>query len=184
MTHGIKQASPEKLVEMLRDVLDEKQPIVYESTTTGLSEMEQEVLKSGGLNLTRTSTRDLVGETAVHFAALVECSLTAEQVATKVGMTASRIRQLIKSREIFSFYLNRKRLVPAFQHQGDQFVPNIETVNKAIPEGMHPVGIEQWFHQPNTELYIDEDMETLRSPLQWLAEGREPSKVAFLAENL
>ncbi len=181
---GIKQTTPEALNASLRLVLDSMEPMIYEDAVSGLTATEQAVLAAGGLRLKPTSGRDLVAETAVKFAAIVERSLTAEGVAERMQMTSSRVRQLIATREIYSFRLNGKRMVPDFQIRAGKLVPNIGEVNQAIPDAMHPVGVYNWYHYENVELYIDEDQEVLLAPLDWLAEGRDPGKLAFIAEHL
>lgn len=184
LARGIKGTSVEDLTESLRQVLATKEPIVYEAATSGLPIREQEILQQGGMRLTRQSSRDLVGDTAVKFAALVEHSLTTAEVAERLELSARRVRQMIASGTLYSFRLNGKRLVPSWQFRGNERVPNIGEVNKAISPSLHPVGVEIWFHRENSELCADEDMESPRSPLQWLAEHRDPNKVVFLAASL
>jgi len=181
---GIKGATPEALNESLRRVLDGIEPMVYEAPSRGLTAAEQAALMAGGLRLERTSDRDLVAESAVRFAAIVERSLAAEQVAQKIGMTSSRVRQLIAARELYSFRLDGKRLVPDFQIRDGKLVPNIGDVNQALPETIHPLGVYNWYHLENVDLCIDEAQEVLRTPLDWLAEGRDPARVVFMAEHL
>lgn len=181
---GIKQTTPEALNASLRLVLDSMEPMIYEDATSGLTTTEQAVLEAGGLRLTRTSGRDLVAETAVKFAAIVERSLTAEGVAERIEMTSSRVRQLIATREIYSFRLDGKRMVPDFQIRGGKLIPNIGEVNQKIPAAMHPVGVYNWYHFDSADLYVDEDQETLLSPLAWLCDGRDPGKLALIAEHL
>jgi hypothetical protein len=181
---GLKETSPDALNRSLRRVLDAMEPMVYEEPSSGLTAAEQAVLEEGGLRLKRSSGRDLVAETAVKFAAIVERSLTAEAVSAALEMTSSRVRQLIATGELYSFRLDGKRLVPDFQIRDGQLFPNISDVNRVLPKTLHPVGVYNWFHLPNADLFVDEDMEELRSPLEWLAEGRDPAKVVTLAERL
>ena len=181
---GISGVGRQMFMEALEDVLRSKEPRVYTDASSGLSEAEQEVLTSGGLRLNRTAGRDLVAETAVAFANLVASSLTSGEVAGRMGLTPTRIRQMIRDREIYSFLLNGKRLVPQFQFQGNSLVNNIRSVNRSLHEGLHPVGVDEWFRRDNPELFIDTKSIAHRSPLNWLIEGRDPAKVAFLAESL
>ena len=99
-------------------------------------------------------------------------------------MTSSRVRQLIATRELFSFRLDGKRLVPDFQIRGGKLIPNLGEINQAIPESMHPLGVYNFYHVKNTDLYIDDEQVVLRSPLDWLAEGRDPAPLVFMAEHL
>lgn len=181
---GIRDATPEALNESLRRVLNGIEPMIHDVATKGLSVAEQNALVAAGLRLERTSGRDLVAESAVRFAALVENSLTAEQVAQQIGMTASRVRQLIATRELYSFRLDGKRLVPDFQIRDGRIIPNLVEVNQAIPETLHPLGVYNFYHLDNVDLYIDDEQEVLYTPLNWLAEGRDPAPVVFIAEHL
>lgn len=181
---GIKDTDPEALNESLRRVLDGMEPMLQEAPGSGLSAAEQQALVDAGLRLERTSGRDLVAENTVRFAALVEHSLTAEQVAEQIDMTSSRVRQLIATRELYSFLLNGKRLMPDFQIRNGKLIPNIGEVNRAIPESMHPLGVYSFYHLENDDLCIDDDQDVLRTPLDWLAEGRDPRHVTFMAEHL
>ena len=181
---GIKDTDPEALNESLRRVLAGIEPMIYEPPSKGLTAAEQAALVDAGLRLERTSGRDLVAESAVRFAALVEHSLTAEQVAQQIGMTSSRVRQLIATRELYSFRLDGKRLVPDFQIRDGKLIPNIGEVNQAIPETLHPLGVYNFYHLENVDLYVDDEQDVLRTPLDWLAEGRDPAQVVFMAEHL
>jgi len=179
-------SSTQAVTAALKRVLDSMEPMVYEDPTSGLTEQEQAVLREGGLRLERTSDRDLVAEGAVRFAALVERSLTAEEVAKRLDVTPGRVHQLISNRELYSFRLNGKRLVSDFQFQTDKkrLVPNIAEVNQVLPTTMHPLGIFNWYHLPNSDLFVDDEMETTLSPLDWLLIGNDVELVKELASNL
>jgi uncharacterized protein len=177
-------SSPEALTDALKRVLDSMEPTVYEPPESGLTAQEQAVLREGGLRLERSSGRDLVAEGAVRFAALVERSLSAEEVAKQLKVTPGRVHQMISNRELYSFRLDGKRLVPEFQFANGKLIPNIAQVNKVLPDTMHPLGVFNFLHLENTDLYIDEEQEELLSPLAWLAEGRDPERVIFMAKHL
>ena len=149
-----------------------------------LTDWEKEVLTAGGLRLNRTSGRDLVAETGIELADLVASSAAPDKVAERIGLTLARIRLMIKIREIYSFHINEKLLVPPFQFLRNSLVDNIKQVNQSLSEGLHPVSVNAWFRRDNPELFIDTKAIEHRSPLNWLIEGRDPAKVAFLAENL
>lgn len=183
---GMKESAPEALNEALRQVLESMEPMAYEDPARGLTAEEQAVLTEGGLRLERTTGRDLVAETAVKYAAIVQRSMTAEQVAKRLGekYKPARVRKMIAAHALYSFLLDKARLVPDFQFDGSKLIANITQVNQALPRTMHPVGIYNWYHLPNADLYIDEEMETLLSPLEWLKAGRDLDCVAGLAAQL
>ena len=182
---GIGRVGQQVLIDALEKVLEAKESQSYlEDPSGGLTHEEKEILEAGGLRFTRASGRDLVAETAVAYAELISTSLTATRVAEQVDLTPTRIRQLIKDRSIYSFELNGKRLVPEFQIHGNSFVPNITQVNQSLREGLHPVGVDMWFREDNPELFVDEATGECRSPLNWLIEGRDVSRVSFLARSI
>ena len=177
-------SGPEAVAEALHRILENMEPMVYDPPTRGLTEHEQAILREGGLRLKRTSGPDLVAEGAVRFAALVEHSLSVEEVAAHLKVTPGRVHQMISSRVLYSFRVDARRLVPGFQIRDGKLIPNIAQVNKALPATMHPLGIFNWYHRENVDLYIDDQQELCLTPLEWLAEGRDPAHVIFLGKHL
>lgn len=177
-------SGPDAVADALSRVLENMEPMVYDPPTRGLTEHEQAILREGGLRLERTSGPDLVAEGAVRFAALVEHSLSVEEVATKLKVTPGRVHQMITSRDLYSFRVDARRLVPGFQIRDGRLIPNIAQVNKALPATMHPLGIFNWYHRENVDLYIDDAQEVCLTPLEWLAEGRDPAHVIFMGKHL
>ena len=129
---GIGRSGRLRLIDAWEGVLDSKEPKVYTEPTEGLTEAEQKVLKEGGLRLTRTSDRDPISDTALEFAELVATSLSSGEAAKRIGVTPTRVRQLIGDGEIHSFTLNGKRLIPEFQIHGNSLVNNIRLVNRVL----------------------------------------------------
>lgn len=177
-------SGPEAVAEALHRILENMEPMVYDSPTRGLTEHEQAILREGGLRLKRTSGPDLVAEGAVRFAALVEHSLSVEEVAAQLKVTPGRVHQMISSRDLYSFRVDARRLVPGFQICDGRLIPNIAQVNKALPATMHPLGIFNWYHRENVDLYVDDQQEVCLTPLEWLAEGRDPAHVIFMSKHL
>ena len=177
-------SGPEGVADALHRVLENMEPMVYDSPARGLTEQEQAILREGGLRLERTGRRDLAAEGAVRFAALVEHSLSAEQVGAQLKVTPGRVHQMLSSRDLYSFRLDARRLIPGFQIRDDKLIPNIAQVNRALPATMHPLGIFNWYHRENVDLCIDDRQEVCLTPLEWLAEGRDPAHVIFLGKHL
>lgn len=182
-SHGIRY-SMLQIAGFLKEALDARPEVLYASAQSGLPDREKEILRKGGVDWERPLSRDFAAETAASFAVLAKQSLTSSEAASLTGLTPGRIRQLVSNREIFSFVIGKRRLLPSFQFIDNDLVPNISRVNQAISPTFHPVGVEQWYHQKNGDLFTDDEMEDLRSPLEWLREGRNPEPVCFLAENL
>ncbi len=177
-------SGPEAVAEALHRILENMEPMVYDPPTRGLTEHEQAILREGGLRLERTSGPDLVAEGAVRFAALVEHSLSVEEVAAQLKVTPGRVHQMISSRDLYSFRVDARRLVPGFQIRDGRLIPNIAQVNKALPATMHPLGIFNWYHRENVDLYVDDQREVCLTPLEWLAGGRDPAHVIFMSKHL
>ena len=177
-------SGPEAVKEALGRVLDSMEPVVYETSASGLTAHEQAILREAGLRLERSTGRDLVAEGAVRFAALVERSLSAEEVSRQLGVTPGRVHQMISSRDLYSFRLDGKRLVPGFQVRDGKLIPNIAQVNKVLAKTMHPLGVFNWYHQENVDLFVDDEQKVLLTPLEWLAEGRDPGHVIFMGKHL
>ena len=176
-------SSRQALESALDRVLDAMEPMVHDRVTSGLTAAEQRVLRDGGLRFERTSGRDLVAEGAVRFAALVERSLTPDEVAGRLKVTPGRVHQLISNRSLYSFRLEGKRLLPDFQLRKGRLIPNIGQVNRLLPESMHPLGILSWYQTPIPDLAIDHTDSRL-SPLGWLETGRDVEVVKALARSL
>ena len=172
------------LESALERVLGLLEPMVRDSIASGLTTAEQNVLRDGGLRFERTSGRDLVAEGAVRFAALVELSLTPDEVSRTLQVTPGRVHQLISERSLYSFRLESKRLLPGFQFRNGKLIPNIGQVNRLLPQSIHPLGILSWYETPNADLSIGDEADTVLSPLGWLETGRDVELVKALARNL
>ena len=84
---------------------------------------------------------------------------------------------MLSSRDLYSFRLDARCLIPGFQVRNGKLIHNIAQVNKALPATMHPLGIFNWYHRENADLCIDERQEVCLTPLEWLAEGRDPARL-------
>ena len=184
-SRGLLETSPEALNEALRIVLDSMEPMVYGAATKGLTAEEQEVLREGGLTLEPTPGSDPLAQTAVKYAAIVKRSLSTKEVSRRLGLAPSRIRQMIADRSLYSFLIGRNRYIPDFQFEtDDRLVPNITRVNKALNPRMHPVEVYNWYHLENVDLFLNEDIDNIVSPLDWLKAGQDVERVVFLAHRL
>ena len=182
---GLRDTAPEALNEALRMVLENMEPMAYGDATTGLTAEEQAVLREGGLTLEQTPGRDPLADTAVKYAAIIKRSLSTSEVSQRLGLTASRVRQMIAERSLYSFLIDGNRYIPVFQFGADgRLVPNITRVNKALSPRMHPVEVYNWYHLPNPDLFPDEDVDEIASPLDWLKGGQDVEAALALARRL
>lgn len=184
-SRGFHDTAPEALNEALRLVLEHMEPMAYGDASTGLTAEEQVVLQEGGLTLEPTPGRDPLADTAVKYAAIIERSLSTGEVSQRLGLTTSRVRQMIADRSLYSFLIDGKRFIPVFQFVADdQLVPNITRVNKALDPRMHPVEVYNWYHIPNVDLFLNQDVDDIVSPLDWLKGGHDIESVLLLADRL
>lgn len=183
-SRGLLDTSPETLNNALRVVLDNMDSMVYGDATHGMSEEEQVVLRRAGFKLEHGAGPDPLAEATAKYAAIVKRSLTSEAVSEKLGLSPSRVRQLISDRSLYSFLIERNRHIPDFQFAGDELAPNIAQVNRALSTEMHPVEVYNWYHLPSVDLFVDDDIDQTVSPMECLKAGRDVDKVVFLANRL
>ncbi|MEN8130410.1 MAG: hypothetical protein ABFS45_09510 [Pseudomonadota bacterium] len=184
-SRGFHDTAPEALNEALRLVLEHMEPMAYGDASTGLTAEEQAVLQEGGLTLEPTPGRDPLADTAVKYAAIIKRSFSTGEVSQRLGLTASRVRQMIADRSLYSFLIDGKRFIPIFQFiADDQLVPNIIRVNKVLDPRMHPVEVYNWYHTPNVDLFLNQELDDIVSPLDWLKAGQDAEPVLLLADRL
>ena len=184
-SRGLRDTAPEALNEALRVVLDSMEPMAYGDATTGLTIEEQAVLREGGLTLEPTSGPDPLAKTVVKFAAIITQSRSTKEVSKRLGLAPSRIRQMIADRSLYSFLIEGNRYIPNFQFwAADRLVPNISRVNKALNSRMHPVEVYNWYHLPNVDLFLNDDIDDIVSPLDWLKGGQDVERLLLLADRL
>ena len=129
-SRGLKETSPEALNEALRLVLERMEPMAYGDATSGLTEQEQTVLEEGGLTLEPLPGSDPLADTAVKYAAIITRSLSTREVSQRLGLTPSRVRQMIADRSLYSFLIDGNRYIPVFQFAADdRLIPNITQFN-------------------------------------------------------
>lgn len=182
---GLHTAAPEGLNRALKEVLDSMSTTLYPKSSNELTESEQTVLRHGGVNLDRSTTRDLLAETAIKYAALIESGLSTKDVATRLNIPESQVRQMISRRTLYSILLNNRRYIPLFQfEESGPLVPNIFKVNSALANNLHPVEVYQWYTEPDQELFLGDDIDAIMSPLAWLRSGGDTKKLVTLLQRL
>lgn len=182
---GLHAAAPEGLNQALKEVLDSMTTTLYPTSSDELTESEQAVLHQGGVNLAQSMTRDLLAETAIKYAALIESGLSTKDVAVRLDIPESQVRQMISRRTLYSILLNNRRYVPLFQFEDTgPMVSNISKVNVALPSDLHPVEVYQWYAEADLELFFGDDIDTTMSPLAWLRSGGDTKKLVTLLHRL
>ena len=184
-SRGLRPTAPERLNAALRLVLDEMPIMLYGEPTEELTSEEQAVLREGGVDLDATPGRDPVAETAVQYAAIIESALTTKEAAARMAIPESQVRQMIARRTLNSILLNNRRYIPIFQFEKDgPLVANITKVNAALSPDLHPVEVYDWFTQPDSDLFVGDDIDATMSPLSWLRSGGAVKKLVMLGRRL
>ena len=120
---------------------------------------------------------------ATEFGTLLTTSLSTAQTGERLGgITAARVRQMIRERSLYALRLEGRWKIPIFQFQDEGLVPNIVIVNPILPPTLDPVSVLRWYTYPDPELEVSGG-DTL-SPLDWLRAGMNPAPVVELARDL
>ncbi len=122
-----------------------------------------------------------VVDTALEYAMLLADSGTVREVASRVGRTEGRVRQMLRGRELFGVREDDTWRVPWFQFDGDRPVRGLDRVIGALPGAMHPVAVVRLLTSPSQDLQIQGQSV---SPLDWLRSGADPAPIVELAADL
>ncbi len=146
-------------------------------------EPQQSALRKLGASLEPVQASKLgpVAGLAVAHAALVAHSLPVAEVAKRLRVDTSRVRQRIYARSLYAFKHRGAWLVPAFQLRRRKLVPGLDAVVAALAPTLHPVAVSRWFTTPIADLVIGDGGV---SPIDWLVAGGSPEPVAALAEAI
>lgn len=180
--HGLEVRSPEALNRALEAAIAMQPATLPGRPSEMMSEAELRAFGEIGIDVDDAGQGpDPVTEGIVAFAKVIETALTTQEAATRLGVGRRRIYQRLAAREIVSFRVNGRAVIPAFQFQDDGLVPGIAQVNRALPPTRHPLSVVRWFHTPQPELTVGGG--PALTPLQWLGQGRDRSVVCDLASR-
>jgi excisionase family DNA binding protein len=116
---------------------------------------------------------------------MLASGLSVTEAADLIGVTGSRIRQLLNQRRLFGVRpRGRSWVIPKWQFFGDQLLSGVEAVNRSIPDDCHPMTVSGFLHSPQPELQVSGNGGPALSPLDWLRQGGGPEPVIALAEAL
>ena len=149
---------------------------------------EATFLKDAGVSIEEFAPRELgalspLVQTAADYAALLATSLTVPEMARRLGVDQSRIRQRIARHSLLAIRDGAAWRLPLYQldDSGLGLVPGLAAVAPRCV-GVHPVATARWFMSPHTDLLDDQGNPI--SPRTWLLSGGNPSEVASLADEL
>jgi hypothetical protein len=182
----IEAAEFERLVaEAIERVLPTRSPV---DGRNELTEDEQRFLKDSGVDLAEFALRDRgvaspLAQTAANYAALLTTALTAPDLASRLGVDTSRIRQRLTRHTLYGVKDGTSWRIPLFQFDdtGRALVPGLHRV---APHwvGVHPIEVARWFTLPHVDLE-DADERPI-SPRDWLLTGDDAGGVVALTEEL
>jgi hypothetical protein len=155
------------------------------STTAALTAGEVEALESVGLSTAmwaQDAARDPLTRSIADYMALLETSLTTAEAARYLKVDVSRVRQRLRERSLYGIEYDGERRLPRFQFERKQVVPGIREVISALPQGLNPLDVAEWFLAPNPDLERDKQ-DTASSPRAWLLRGGSVAAVVKLAQG-
>ena len=149
-----------------------------------LTPSELALLDQAGVDMEERPDRgDPMTTYATEFGAILATSLSAAQAGERLGgVTAARVRQMIRERFLYALRLEGRWRIPIFQFQDDGLVPNIAAVNSILPRTLDPVSVLCWYTHPDPELEATGG--DVLCPLDWLRAGMDPAPVVELARDL
>ena len=145
-------------------------------------------LDESGVDLAEFTPRDRgaaspLALTAADYAAVLATALTIPELASRLGVDESRVRQWLTRHMLYGIKGGKTWCIPLFQldDAGRALVPGLHSVASRWL-GVHPVEVARWFILPHVDL--EDASERSISPRDWLLTGGDPGVVASLAEEL
>ena len=182
--HGLTAQAPEALNEALRRAIESMHRTLYAPSRDELTPSELALLDRAGVDVEEHPDRgDPMAVYATEFGAILATSLSAARTGERLGgVTAVRVRQMIRERSLYALRLEGRWRIPIFQFQDEGLVPNIVAINPILPRTLDPVSVLRWYTRPDPELEIPGG--DVLSPLDWLRAGMDPAPVVSLARDL
>lgn len=124
-------------------------------------------------------------EIAGHRAHLAVTAFTADEVATGLGVSASRVRQKRLAGELWAIPDGQTWLFPMLQFEtGDNGRPTrqvrgLDQVFKALPSDLHPVAVAGFLRTPQPDLFQGRPM----TPVEWLRDGGDVDQAVTAAAD-
>ena len=182
--YGLSAQAPEALNEALRRAIENMHRTLYAPSRDELTPSELRLLAQAGVEVEESPRRaDPMIAYATEFAAILATSLSPVRAGERLGgVTAVRVRQLIRERSLYALRLEGRWKIPVFQFGDEGLVPNIGAVNATLPATLDAVSVLRWYTCPDPELETPGG--SILSPLDWLRSGMAPAPVAAIARDL
>ncbi len=156
-----------------------------ESAARTLSAGELAALRAVGLTTApfdEGSARDPLTRSITDYMALLETSYSTSQAAKYLKVDASRVRQRLREHSLLGIDYDGEKRLPRFQFERAKVIPGLREVLAALPEGLNPLDVAEWFLSPNPDLEVEDDENPL-SPRDWLLSGAPVEAVVALARS-
>ena len=182
--YGLTAQAPESLNDALQCAIESMHRTLYAPSRDELTPSELGLLDGAGVDVEEHPDReDPMAAYATEFGAILATSVSANRAGERLGgVTAVRVRQIIRERSLYALRLEGRWRIPVFQFQGEGLVPNIGAVNAVLPRTLDPVSVLRWYTRPDPEL--ESTGGDVLSPLDWLRSGMDPAPVVKLARDL
>ena len=179
-----------KLYEEARRRLLANEPLRGETmagrrVAESLSLGEVKALTSVGLSTAafkESATQDPLLQSVGDYMALLETSYTTSEAAQYLKVDASRIRQRLREHSLFGIDYDGEKRLPRFQFERQKVIPGLREVIAALPPGLNPLDVAEWFLSPNPDLERA-DQEMPFSPRDWMLRGAPIDTVVGLARG-
>jgi hypothetical protein len=179
------------VADLERIVMDAAERLLPdEPASNGRSELspaEVEFLQRAGVALSDFAPTDqgstsALAQTTADYAVLLAASLPPSEIADRIGVDESRIRQRINQHTLYAVRDGRGWRVPIFQLDatGHALLPGLERVIPHLHDA-HLVEVARWFLSPQVDLEGPDDKPM--SPRDWLITGHDPKVAATVAEE-
>lgn len=153
--------------------------------TTTLTETEARLLDDAGFREDPRGYLAAATEIAGRAGHLVATAFSAEEVASGLKISASRVRQKRLAHELWAIADGPSWVFPVPQFETDdsgrpvRVVRGLDQVLKTLPADLHPVAVDGFLHTPQTDLDLDGPL----TPLEWLRGGGDIGQAAHAAAN-
>ena len=175
---------PRGFVGLVRDALRTMRgPRAQADPASQLTSAEVAELRRGGLAPTADFEAywRVRARTAATMSALMASSLSTGEVAARLGVDASRVRQLLAERRLLGARDGGEWRILDVQFGDGGLVPNIGQVVSSLPEEIPPLAAASWLTAPEPDLEV---AGRAVSPIEWLSAGGDPERVSALAADL
>lgn len=110
-------------------------------------------------------------------------SLSAGQIARRLGLPTAVIRERVAGRRLYAYRRDGDLLFPEWQFttSGDTVIPHFHSILAALPEDAHPDTIAGFFLTEQPDLVLDGQPVSARV---WLEAGGPPDIVMEMARDL